>query len=233
VFSKSIKKVEPELKPRLSGVLDADPFAYKTAHRRLAWLLRLSVATNVVLAAAFVIAIQAFSAILPLKETEIALLRADPADDRIYRVEPISVDVDGFELMLEKMARRYVRDILTIDGPTQNTRFETVRMFSDTGFFNDYLKTHEDTIRKALDDGLNRSITIRGAHQVDSYDGVYLYVVEFTQTDRIGRNEPRQRELRAFLEMTPRPHSATTAERYENPLGIRVLAMAVKEQASQ
>jgi type IV secretory pathway component VirB8 len=229
--SASIPEVKPE--PKHANILKADPFAYKTAHRRMAWLLRLSVGTNVALAICVVATIQALVTLVPLKETEIALLRADPSDDRIYRVEPISTKVDGFELMLEKLARRYVHQILTIDDTTQNTRFKEVRTYSDPGFFNAYLKSNKTVIEEAIEDGLNRSITIKGAYQVDAYDGVYLYVVEFIQTDRIGREKPKRRHLRAFLEMTPRPHDVTAAERFENPLGIRILGMSIKEQASK
>jgi type IV secretion system protein VirB8 len=95
------------------------------------------------------------------------------------------------------------------------------------------VKTNKTVIEEAIKDGLNRSITIKGAYQVDAYDGVYLYVVEFLQTDRIGREKPKRRHLRAFLEMTPRPHDVRAAERFENPLGIRVLGMSIKEQASK
>lgn len=229
----AIERSSVEAAPKHAAVLQADPFAYKTAHRRMAWLLRLSVGMNVALICCVVVTVQAIASLVPLKETEIALLRADPSDDRIYRVEPISVEVDGFELMLEKLARRYVRQILTIDGTTQNTRFKEVRTYSDPAFFNDYLKTNKPVIEEALDDGLDRSITIKGAYKVDAYDGVYLYVVEFLQTDRIGRETPRRRHLRAFLEMTPRPHDVSAAEKFENPLGIRVLNLSVKEQASK
>ncbi|TYC64006.1 hypothetical protein FMN50_01845 [Rhodobacterales bacterium] len=223
--------VEPA--PKHSAILQADPFAYKTAHRRMAWLLRLSVGMNVALICCVVVTVQAIASLVPLKETEIALLRADPADDRIYRVEPISVEVEGFDLMLEKLARRYVRQLLTIDGTTQNTRFKEVRTYSDPTFFNEYVKANKPVIEEALEDGLNRSITIKGAYKVDTYNGVYLYVVEFLQTDKIGRETPRRRHLRAFLEMTPRPHDVTKAEKFENPLGIRVLNLSVKEQASK
>ncbi|MHA7777199.1 VirB8/TrbF family protein [Roseibium sp. M-1] len=234
-LSRSDPALDPEIspEPKHANVLAADPFAYKTAHRRMAWLLRLSVGMNVALAICVVASIQALVSLVPLKETEIALLRADPSDDRIYRVEPISVEVDGFELMLEKLARRYVHQLLTIDDTTQNTRFKEVRTYSDPAFFNTYVKTNKTIIEEAIEDGLNRSITIKGAYQVDAYDGVYLYVVEFLQTDRIGREQPKRRHLRAFLEMTPRPHDVTAAERFENPLGIRVLGLSIKEQASK
>lgn len=231
--SVTLSPTDVQAEPKHANILKADPFAYKTAHRRMAWLLRLSVGMNIALIACVVASIQALVSLVPLKETEIALLRADPSDDRIYRVEPISVEVDGFELMLEKLARRYVRQILTIDNTTQNTRFEEVRTYSDAEFFNSYVATNKTIIEEAIDDGLNRSITVKGAYQVDAYDGVYLYVVEFLQTDKFGREKPKRRPLRAFLEMTPRPQEVTTTERFENPLGIRVLGMSIKEQASK
>ena len=82
--SKSNAATVPEVKPepKHANILQADPFAYKTAHRRMAWLLRLSVGTNVALAICVVARIQALVSLVPLKQTEIALLRADPGDDR-------------------------------------------------------------------------------------------------------------------------------------------------------
>ena len=217
---------------RHAGVMEADPYAYRTAHRRAVWLLRASVVVNVSLAAALVVAMQAFAALLPLKETRFALLRADPSDDRIYRVEPLSVDVDGFDLMLEKLARRYVRLILTIDGASQDARFREVLAYSDKDFFNRYLKAHESGVEKALHDGLTRSITVLGAHRVEAVGGTYLYAVEFAQTDRIGE-EHRRRELLAFVRLAARPHAVGETFKFENPLGLRVLALSVQEPASR
>ncbi|SDR45119.1 VirB8/TrbF family protein [Pseudovibrio sp. Tun.PSC04-5.I4] len=212
------------------AVLEADPFAYQSSHRRLVLLFRIAVGYGVAATVIAVLLAQAVSVLVPLKTTQIALLRVDPADDRIYRVEPISVEVDGFELMLEKMARRYVAQILAIDPISQATRFQEVALYSDQDFYREFLKENEGRINEAIEDGLNRSITIESANQVDAYGGIYQYAVDFIQTDRIGRQKPEQAKLRAYLELTTRPQEVTTVERFENPLGIRILKLAVQER---
>lgn len=210
-------------------VVGADPFSFRASYRRTAWLLRLSVGANIALCAVVVVLAQTVSVAFPLKETEIALLRVDPQDSRIYRVAPIAENVDGFELMLEQMASRFVVQILSIDGMTQNTRFKEVRRFSDPVFFNDFLDDHKSTIDEAIKDGLNRSITVHGANLVDSYDGVYQYSVEFTRTDRVKGRAPVTKRLIAYLEMAPKPQQVKESEKFDNPLGVRVLGLQVKE----
>ncbi len=215
------------------SVLEADPFAYQASHRRMVTVVRILVFVVVVLATSLTAALVVIKHLMPLKTTEIALLRVDPNDDRIYAIEPLSVEVDGFELMLEKMARRFVAQLLTIDGISQDVRFEEVRRYSDRAYFSSFLNANQQRIETALKDGLNRSITVESASLLDAYDGVYMYSVEFVQTDKIGSKDPEQRKLRAYLEMTTRPQEVTTAERFENPLGIRVLDLSVKERHSE
>lgn len=223
---------EPEIGNH-SSVLEADPFAFKTAARRNAFFLRFFVTYSAAATLAVIVLVSSITSLFPLKTTEFVLLRVDPNDDRIYQVEPVSVDVPGYELMVEKIARRFVREILTIDEVTQNSRFDRVRRYSDSAFFNTYIKENKDLISRALSDGLNRSITIQGANKIVRYDDIYQFVVEFTQTDRIGREKPTVRKLRAYLELAPRPQEVKEVDKFENPLGIRVLNMAVKEQPSK
>lgn len=215
------------------AVLDADPFAFKTAARRNAFFLRFFVVYSTAATLAIIVLVSTISELFPLKTTEFALLRVDPNDDRIYSVEPVSVKVPGYELMVEKIARRYVRDILAIDDVTQNERFNRVRRYSDSDFFNAYLKANKDLISRALGDGLNRSITVVGANKIVRYDDIYQFVVEFIQTDKIGRDKPKKRHLRAYLELEPRQQDVQEVDKFENPLGIRVLNMAVKEEPTK
>ena len=221
---------EEQHKAARQKLSEADPFAYQSAHRRMVALFKISAGLNVILGVGLVIALQAIAVVLPLKTTEIALLRVDPNDDRIYAVEPISVEVDGFELMLEKIARRYVALLLSVDPITQNKRFEEVRRYSDSTYFNAFLKDNESRIKQAIEDGLNRSITIESANKVDAYEGVFQYSVDFIQTDALGTRDREQVKLRAYLEMTTRPEQVSAAERFENPLGIRILDLVVKER---
>lgn len=214
-----------------SAVIQADPYSYLASHRRIAWLNRTLAACLTASVLLNITSITAISSLLPLKETQIALLRVDPNDDRIYQVEPISVEVDGYELMVEKIARRYVREILAIDSTSQNSRFAWVRRHSDSDFFNAYIKAQKDLIERALKDGLNRSITVISASEIVRYDDVLQIVVEFEQVDKFQRGKPTRKKLRAYMELAPRPQEVKEVDKFENPLGIRVLSMAVKERA--
>ncbi len=211
---------------------EADEFAFRSAHRRIAWLLKLSVGLNIIFGLATASVSQALIEAYPLKETRIALLRADPADNRIYRVEPISQEVDGFELMLEQFSRRYVSLTLPIDDITQNERFKEAMIYSDRKHWNAFLDKRKEDISDALKDGLNRSIIVHSSNFVAQYGDVWQYSVEFSQIDELERTPRTTRQYRAYLELTTRPQEIREAELYENPLGIRVIGMVVKEKTS-
>ncbi|WP_020593236.1 VirB8/TrbF family protein [Kiloniella laminariae] len=217
-----------------SSIRNADPYAFQIAHRRLAWMLRISGATNIGLLVALGLSLSAFTALVPLKEVRPALLRIDPADNRVYRVEPISQDVPGFDLLLEQISRRYVRNMLEIDSVTQTMRFQEAFIMTDRAFYEEFRKTRIETgaIQDAIKDGITRSITVESVNVVRKLDNVWELAVDITQTDNRNGENVEEKKLRAYLKITTRPHEVAEAEKYENPLGIRVLDMSLKERAN-
>ena len=211
-----------------------DPYGFRVSHRRMAWLLRLSTGTNVVLGACLVMALSAVSTMLPLKTTQIALVRSDPTDNRLYRIEPIEQSVDGFDLLMESMARRYVRNLLEIDTVTQTERFREAFRMTDKKFYERFRKERieTDAVQDALDSGLTRSITVESIDRVDAFNGSYKYAVDFVQTDVRKGDVVETRKLRAYLNMTTRPHEVRNADKYENPLGITILDLILKERGN-
>lgn len=216
-----------------ASVARADPYSFQVAHRRLAWMFRLSVALNIVFGLSLSTAMNAFQILWPLKETELALLRADPADDRVYRIEPISKDVEGFDLLMETAARRYVRNLLTIDEITQTERFKEAFRMTDDVFYKRFSDERFDKVEEAINSGLNRSIVIESVDRIESTeDGAYKYAVDFVQVDERKGEVIERRKLRAYLNMTTRPHQVSEADKYENPLGITVLDLVLKERGN-
>jgi len=215
-----------------ASVARADPYSFQVAHRRLAWMFRMSVTINIILGLSLSSAMNAFKILWPLKETGIALLRADPSDDRVYRVEPISKDVEGFALLMEAAARRYVRNLLTIDTITQTERFKEAFRMTDDAFYTRFSDDRFDKVEEAINSGLNRSITVESVDRIESTDGTYKYAVDFVQTDERKGKVIERRKLRAYLNMTTRPHQVGEADKYENPLGITVLDLVLKERGN-
>jgi len=216
-------------------VVEADPYSFRVAHRRLAWMLRISAGTNIALGAALVMALNAIVILVPLKETQIALLRSDPQDNRLYRIEPLSKTVEGFDLVLEDKARRYVRLLLEIDSVTQTERFREAFRMTDRSFYEKFRKERIDTreVQNAVNSGLTRSITVESVDRIESFGGTYKYAVDFVQTDERKGELVEQKKLRAYLNMTTRPQAdISEADKYENPLGITVLDLVLKERGN-
>lgn len=214
---------------RHEAFMAADPFAYQASHKRVIWFLRLSVFVNVILVFGFVIVVLLLKALFPLKETQIALIRGDDLENKIFKVEPISEETKGFYLFLEQRAKRYVSLLLPIDSVTQDERFREASTYSDRDFFNGFLRQRRDNIEQAIKDGLNRSIVVESANQVLAQNSIYQYAVDFIQVDEIG-GITTSRPLRAYINMTPRPFETKETEKFENPFGVFVVDMVVKER---
>lgn len=220
------------LAPDHQAVRRADPYSFAVAHRRLAWMLRLSAGTNVVLACALTASMAAFSTLLPLKTTEIALVRHDNRSDQLIRIEPLTRDVPGFALAMEWMARRYVRLLLEIDSVTQDERLRQAFIYSDTAVYKRFKADRIDTgeLKKALDSGLVRSIEIETAEQLQSLGRAQKWAVDFIQRDMRGGKQLEAKRLRALLTMTTRPETVRAEDRFENPLGITITDFVLKER---
>ena len=217
-----------------ASVARADPYAFQVAHRRLAWLLRISAGSNVVLAASLILALSTINALMPLKETRLALVRADPADDRIYRIEPLSRTVQGVDLLLEAKARRYVKLLLEIDSVTQGERFQEAWRMTDNGFYERFKRQRIDSkaIQSAIAGGMTRTVQVESVNRLETgAPDVYKLAVDFLQKDAYGARTVAERRLRAYLSMTFRPQeNVPERDKYENPLGITVLDLVLKER---
>lgn len=225
----------------------ADPYSYASAHRRLAWLLRLSVATNVTLGAVAIVLAAAIGELVPLKTTEIALVRIEPTTDELkavdpttrVRIEPLTRTVQGYDLAMQAFARRYVTLIKPIDAVSQEWRMVEARRYTDGTYwekgdgkekigFASKLKADFD---EAIKDGMTRSVVVETATRLPSFGQNALYAVDYKQVDRVGKNETVQLG-RAFLTVTTREQTVGEAERFDNPLGFRVLAFSAQPRGN-
>src|SRR3546814_9644547 len=93
---------------------------------------------------------------LPLKTTEIALVRVNSNDDKVYRIEPLTQRTDGFDLVVESAAKQYVRDLLEIDPITQEMRRRTVMRMTDANYWKKFVREHKSEIEDGIKSGLVR-----------------------------------------------------------------------------
>lgn len=226
--------------PDHSASRAADPYAFEVAHKRLAWTARLlafgfasSVSLNLVLGGAI-------SHMAPLKTVQPALIRIEPTTNRsvhvdpasLVRVLPITKDTQGFDLVLEAFVRRYIRVLLEIDPVSHQDRLTEANRFSDTDYWKGFVKEKYPDIKAALNSGLIRSVVVQSAERISERAGVYRYLVAFDQTDEREGKVIETKKLHAYIAVTSRPHTVRESEMYENPLGLRVLDLSVKQRGN-
>jgi len=222
------------------SVRRADPFAFEVAHRRLAWMFRVSAMMNVGLFAVVIVEASAIAELVPLQHLQLGLVRIEPSTDRtvkvdpasLVRIEPIAAGVEGYDLMLEAFVRRYVRLILEIDKVSQTDRMKRAAMFSEGKFWSQFGKERFGAIEKALDSGLNRSIVVESADLISRRTGVSRYAVDFVQRDEREGKPVEAKKLRAYVAVAARPQTVEKSEQYENPAGFRVIDLALKERGN-
>lgn len=212
----------------------SDPYSFQASHRRLAWMLRLSAGTNIVLGAGVVVLAQTIAHLVPLKETEIALIRTYGPDDRTYVVEPVSKKVGGFEVFLEAQAKRFVLITGEIDPVTQEERQREASRLSDAGFWARFKRERIDSglITEALEKGIEREVRIISIDPVATLSSDHKYAVDFIQIDHRHGKEISRKALRAYLTLATRPQNVSAADKYTNPFGVTVLDMVLRERGA-
>jgi type IV secretion system protein VirB8 len=224
----------PAPKGRHASIAANDPYSFQASHRRLAWMCRLLTATVIVLGAGQVVSLQTISALVPLKEKEFVFVRTYGADDRTYQIEPISKQVDGFDLFLEATARRFIRILLAIDPVTQEERLREASKLSSSAYWEQFRKERitSGQIRDALDRGVVRKIDVETINRVASLTNDYKFAIDFIQTDTInGRPLGHPQRLRAYLSLITRPQKdVPVAEKYTNPFGLTVTGLVLRKR---
>lgn len=213
-----------------------DPYAFEAAHRRLAWMLRLSAMTNGGLLIMVIVQTSAIATMLPLKEVQMGLVRIEERDGRtvpvdpasLVRVLPITKETPGFDLLMESFVRRYVRVLLEIDKVSQDDRMREANIHSDADWWKRFISERKKEIESALDSGLKRTVIVESADRISARDGVMRYAVDIVQTDERDGKVVETKRLRAYIAVTSRPHTVRPSEKFENPLGLRTLDVALK-----
>ncbi len=241
------RRVEPSLQapavPAVvnhDGVREADPYGYEAAHRRMAWLLRLSVMINVALASVAVIEGSAIAELVPLQKLKLGLVRIEPSTDRVVkvdpaslvRIEPIIKDTPGYDLLMDSYVRRYVRVLLEIDKLSQDSRMHEANINSDRDFWVKFIRERYSEIKKAIQTGLVRSIVVTNSERISRRNNIDIYAVDFTQTDQREGKTVEVKNLRAYLSVTTRPRTVPLSEKYENPAGFTTIDLVLKERGN-
>ena len=98
-----------------------------------------------------------------------------------------------------------------------------------------YKKKYLDSgkVKKAINSGLNRSITVESVNKIETFGTTHKLAVDFIQTDERSGEIIEVEKLRAYLNITTTVQKAlSVAEKYENPLGITIIDFVIKERGN-
>ena len=235
VADKKAGQIIPATNGRHGMAVASDPFSFQAAHRRLAWMLRMSAGMNIAQLASMVVLVSVIAEMVPLKEKVPFWIIPANEDVVRFQIKPVVEDVNAFDVELEGKARRYVKARLEIDPVTQKERMQEISRMTERSewqnFHDEWIKSGK--IADAIKDGLDREIIIESSNKVASLTGDYKFAIDFTRIDRRdGRQIGEPVHLRAYLSMVTSPKTVTLENKYINPFGVTVTDMILRTRGS-
>jgi type IV secretory pathway component VirB8 len=230
--------LDPVLRPARRDDGEGDQLgAYPTAvrvpaleGRRYLWTTRvfaigfyLSVILNIILV--FTI----FNVMLPLKRVEPFLVTFSQKDDQVVHIQPLNVRVNGIDVLIEAMAREFVRvreEILTDQEEMQRRWIDYLktRMIEDD--YRAFLSRVDAPFQELVAKGISRKVEIdRVIRRSANHLEVYYKTLD---QDRSGRTLLTSRWV-ARLRIGFENQQVSDAGKYNNPLGFMVYDYSVSQ----
>lgn len=189
--------------------------------------LRLSVAANGALLAAFLVTLGSTVYLATRPKDPPILVNFKPDTAQIVELQPGSISASDLEKTVEVYFRLYVSNREMIDNKTEAGRYETVRLMStpeEWQRFNDLMMpaVGPGVLKKYADGRMIREIHITNAGLVPGTTSIYR--VEFTAIDRKrdDHSEISRRNWSAEFNFFAPPMQLSRAEALKNPLSLQV-----------
>lgn len=198
--------------------------------RRYLWTTRvfaigfyLSVILNIILV--FTI----FNVMLPLKRVEPFLVTFSQKDDQVVHIQPLNVRVNGIDVLIEAMAREFVRvreEILTDQEEMQRRWIDYLKTRMTEDDYRAFLSRVDASFQELVEKGISRKVEIdRVIRRSANHLEVYYKTLD---QDRSGRTLLTSSWV-ARLRIGFQNQQVSDAEKYNNPLGFMVYDYSVSQ----
>jgi type IV secretion system protein VirB8 len=170
-----------------------------------------------------------FNVMLPLKRVEPFLVTFSQRDDQVVHIEPLTVRINGIDVLIEAMAREYVRvreEILTDQQEMQRRWVDYLKTRMPPEAYNAFLTRVDAPFQELIERGISRKVEIdRVLRRSPNHLEVYYKTLD---QDRSGRTLLATSWV-ARLKIGFVQQEVTDAEKYNNPLGFVVLDYSVSQ----
>jgi len=229
---------DPVLRPARRETGEADQLGvYPTAvrvpaleGRRYLWTTRvfaigfyLSVILNIILV--FTI----FNVMLPLKRVDPFLVTFSQKDDQVVHIQPLNVRVNGIDVMIEAMAREFVRvreEILTDQEEMQRRWIDYLKPRMTEENYRAFVTRVDAPFQELVSKGVSRRVELDRVIR-RSASHIEVYFKTFDQ-DRMG-GTLRTDSWVARMKIGFEAQQTTDKEKYNNPLGFMVFDYSVSQ----
>lgn len=172
--------------------------------------------------------------LFPLKEVKPMLVTFSEQQNQVVRIEPLAKDLQGTDVLLEKLACRYVELRETFDGVTENARLQELMHMSAPELWEAYgaliAEENPQSPFKAFQQShVTRSVKIKSCFCL-APAAPDTYRIEWESLDTQEGQEGERKEWVTTLAITLDPREVRFEDKYINPIGFTVIHYAVAKK---
>lgn len=176
--------------------------------------------------AIIILLIITLASLAPLKRIEPMLVTFGEKEQQIVRIEPFQKDASGFGLMTEKLIMEYtkVRNEVVLEEGEMKRRWGNngyISIYSTDDGYKQFVKNVTGVYESASSANITRSVTVNSIDMFDSSSAR----VQYQTTDKNNNGDTlNQENWIATVKWQYLPDKVTYQNRYDNPLGFKVIS---------
>ena len=172
--------------------------------------------------------------ILPLKEVRPMLIAVSDESKKVIRIEPIKENIQGINLLTEKLVMHYVKQRETIDGITESSRYQEISNMTSKRVWDDYwnfvkLENPKSPLKTFFDNGIRREVHVKNCLSLHA-TASNTYRVEWTSIDTKHGDEIKKQKWISTLAVSFEPQNVRVKDQYINPLGLKIIHYTVSKK---
>lgn len=172
--------------------------------------------------------------LFPLKEVQPMLLTIKEQGNQVVRIEPFARDTRGTDLLIEKLACRYVELRETFDNVSESHRLNELMLMTSFELWEAFRslisnENKESPFRQFQENKVTRSVHIKNCLSL-APSAPDTYRIEWTSVDYRDGQEIDRKNWITTLAIKLEEKEVCFEDQYINPIGFTVISYAVAKK---
>lgn len=177
-----------------------------------------------------IIMISIICLILPLKEIRPWLVTFNDKSEQVVTIEPFNTKINGFNYLIEIIAREYVTLRETIDN-NEEKRLEKVKSYSTEQVYQAFVKlmhNQNSLLTHLKDSEITRKINILRSEKIQSQSYIFRIFWELEDVNNNSKVILNKKNFISVVSLVVQDNKILNTDVYLNPLGLKVIKYHVK-----